>query len=105
MGIDAEIHARLDDGTVVCFDTMERYYGPEYPRGNWPVIYAEIRELQARFPGAPVYYGDDHRDLEESLGDECTPAFLESIWQHYLSEQLKEDTLRVSFDVSMKGGD
>jgi hypothetical protein len=38
---------------------MTRYYGPEYARGNWPVIRTVAEWLEFKLPGAEVWYGGD----------------------------------------------
>ncbi|OLT35615.1 hypothetical protein BJF84_13395 [Rhodococcus sp. CUA-806] len=66
----------------VQYYSLSRYWGPSYPRGYWPTIYAAIRVLQAAFPGMAVYYGDDIDD--EDLGDLCTREYLEQMWTRWL---------------------
>lgn len=66
--------------------SLDRYFGPAYPRGVWPDLYAFIRAVQATWPNAQVYYGDDHADRSRGeLGELCTPEYLESLWQVWLS--------------------
>lgn len=48
-----------DDEQFVRVHLWSRYYGPDYARGNWPVIRLTIEWLQMRFPGAEVWYGGD----------------------------------------------
>lgn len=61
--------------------TLDRYYGKGYERGDWPRIYGGIRVLQAAFPEARVFYGSDSSDD----GEECTEEFLAGVWAHFLS--------------------
>ncbi|GGO86708.1 hypothetical protein GCM10011584_09680 [Nocardioides phosphati] len=61
--------------------TLSRYYGEHYERGDWPRIYGAIRVMQAAFPGARVFYGGDTTDD----GEECTDEMLTRIWRHFLS--------------------
>ncbi|TIC78798.1 hypothetical protein [Nocardioides sp. GY 10127] len=61
-------------------NTLSRYYGPCYERGNWPRIYGAIRVLQAAFPGEKVFYGGDSSDD----GVECTEEYLAEVWAHFL---------------------
>jgi hypothetical protein len=60
--------------------TLDRYYGEGYERGNWPRIYGGIRVLQAAFPGCRVFYGSDSTDD----GQECTDEMLARVWEHFL---------------------
>jgi hypothetical protein len=107
MGIDAEIYAKgdltradvwfelettshkdfgLDNGwwnDTVFVDTIERWYGPGYERGYWPTIYKMIRQMQAMYPKAIVYYRSDNL-AHDKPGMECTAENLEQLWQHYL---------------------
>lgn len=99
MGVDAIITARGDltidqnspwfdgdiktDDGIAYFDTNERYYGQGYARGEWPVIYAQIRKLGSVFPRATIHYGSDH-DVHDDPGEICTNEYLETIWQYYL---------------------
>lgn len=69
------------DRPRVAVQTLARYYGPGYERGDWPRIYGAIRILQAAFPEARVFYGGDSSDD----GQECTEEFLAGIWEHFLS--------------------
>lgn len=62
-------------------NTLIRYYGKGYERGDWPVIYGAIRVLQSTFPDSKVFYGSDSSDD----GQECTDEFLSSVWAHFLS--------------------
>lgn len=64
------------------FNTLERYYGPGYERGDWPGIYGAIRALQHLMPDATVYYGSD---ADEDGGSECTDEYLAEMWAHWLS--------------------
>lgn len=72
------------EGGALDVENMFRYYGPSYRRGPWPAIYALIREVQAMFPKATLYYGDDHAE-EGSWGHECTAIFLEEQWLVWLT--------------------
>lgn len=72
-----------DDPPRVWVQTLHRFYGPYYERGDWPAIYGAIRALQLAFPGAKVFYGSDgHND-----GEECTPEMLAEIWEHWSGEE------------------
>lgn len=62
---------------------VDRWYGPGYERGNWPAIYTAIRKFQAAYPKAKIYYTDDHAG-PDFPPYECTPEYLERLWQHYL---------------------
>lgn len=64
----------------VVVQTMARYYGPGYERGDWPAIYGAIRVLQATFPDAKVFYGGDSTDD----GIEADSEYLAEIWAHLL---------------------
>lgn len=57
---------------------LDRWYGIEYERGDWPMIYTLIRMAQAQWPSATVYYGND------SGAQVVTPELLEELWAHYL---------------------
>lgn len=66
----------------VVFDTLERYYGPGYERGDWPGIYGAIRALGHLMPDATVYY---RSDSDDDGGVECTEAYLSEMWAYWLS--------------------
>jgi hypothetical protein len=63
--------------------TLSRYYGTGYERGDWPDIYAAIRAMQGVFSDRPVFYGGDVSEY----GMECTPEFLEEHWTHWQSAE------------------
>lgn len=62
-------------------NTLERYYGIGYERGDWPGIYGAIRALQHLFPDGKVFYGSDVDDD----GRECSAEHLDMLWGHWLS--------------------
>jgi hypothetical protein len=72
-GMDHDFENRIE------FQCLNRYYGPGYERGYWPVIYGMIRAMQAAFPRCTVYYGGDASDD----GDEVTDASMAAIWNHW----------------------
>ncbi len=63
--------------------TLDRYFGVHYARGDWPNIYALIRATQNMWPRGTVHYGNDHDD---TLGQECTPEFLATMWNYWTSK-------------------
>jgi hypothetical protein len=63
----------------ISVNTLYRYYGPGYERGNWSHLYTMIRIMGAVFE-RPVFYGGDTSDY----GEECTPEMLEELWQWQL---------------------
>lgn len=65
----------------VVVNTLARYYGEGYERGDWPEIYAAIRAMQGAFPERTVFYMGD----VSTYGTECTPEFLEEHWIHWQS--------------------
>ena len=67
-----------EDRIEVC--SGDRLYSQGYERGNWPKIYGGIRAMQGAFPDRKVFYMGD----VSTYGMECTPEFLEAIWQHWL---------------------
>lgn len=73
----------LYDADTITVYTLDRYYGPGYERGTWPVLYAELVIVRAALPGCSVYYEADHGVGETEPVD---PDFLERMWNYYLSE-------------------
>lgn len=69
------------DGAALVFDattfdeprvelqTLSRYFGPGYPRGNWPAIEEAIEAMRAAFPRWRLYYGSDSNDDGELITD------------------------------------
>ena len=66
-------------GPRIEINTLQRYWGPGYERGDWPTLYTMIRIMGVVFE-RPVFYGGDTSDW----GIECTPEFLEEQWKHQL---------------------
>lgn len=60
---------------------IERFYGPGYERGNWPIIAGVLMILNSLNPGR-VYYGSDAEDM----GQLVTPELLAEITTHYLGQ-------------------
>lgn len=70
---------------------LDRYYGPVYPRGDWPAYYTLIRMFKALLPKATVWYTDDHSiSYNEDAGDECTEEYMQKLWEFWLSENGQE---------------
>jgi hypothetical protein len=67
-----------EPGGVLRVNTLHRYYGEGYERGNWPRLAAVIGWLNFNLPTAKVYYGGDSGDLELADGD-----FLDAMWAHW----------------------
>ena len=63
------------------FDTLGRYYGPGYERGDWPTIYGYIVTLRAALPSCTVHYGPDS-EWDNLL--EVTDESLAEMWAHFL---------------------
>lgn len=63
--------------------TLDRYWSKEYPRGDWPNIYALIRACQVAWPKATIWYSSDLDNPGEE--QECTTHFLETQWQDWTS--------------------
>lgn len=59
-----------------------RYYGPDYERGNWPIIRATAEFLEMAIPGGAVWYGGDSSGMCAELMD---AAAREKMTAHYLS--------------------
>ena len=76
--------SRMDfvtDVPVVGINTMQRYYGPGYERGCWPIVYAGIRALGVALPELPIWYGGDY----DAPHQRVTQELLDEIWIHWLS--------------------
>lgn len=65
--------------------TLERYYGPRYERGRWPLIYATIIAARHIFSDAVIHYGPDYNCEWENL--EATDEHLAEIWAHWASPE------------------
>jgi hypothetical protein len=66
-----QIFTGLSKG-VPWVEGYERFYSPDYPRGDWSKIRAAITYLQQRYPGAEftVLYGSD----SDWSADEARPV-------------------------------
>jgi len=61
-------------------DTLSRYYGKHYERGNWPSICAVLMALHACLDVERVWYDGDSSDNYEV----CTPETVLDISRHYM---------------------
>jgi hypothetical protein len=64
-------------------NTLDRFYGIGYERGDWPRIYGFIRTLQGAFPGCPVFYASDAHEEGEQVTDES----MAELWNHWCGPQ------------------
>lgn len=66
-----------------CIDTMSRYYGIGYERGDWTAICAVLMLLIASEQVSKVYYGgDSYISLPE-----CTIESVLEISKHYMENE------------------
>lgn len=65
------------------WQTLSRYYGPGYERGDWPYIHNAVVCLRAALPQCTVYYGGDTTDF----GIEATDELLAEYWAHWLGPE------------------
>ena len=63
--------------------TGQRFWGPGYERGNWPLISAGILCLRVALPNCTVFYGGDTTDY----GIEATDELLSEFWLHFLGPE------------------
>lgn len=63
--------------------SLDRYWSKEYPRGDWPNIYALIRACKTAWPNATVWYSSDHDNPGEE--QECTDEYLSRQWSDWTS--------------------
>ena len=61
----------------------DRYYGPAYPRGDWPQIRDVITTLQGAYPGLEIRYGNDSDDGPEMARTVTTEwlAEMDQLWE------------------------
>jgi hypothetical protein len=81
---DSELERRTSySAPIVECESSQRFYGLNYERGYWPVIYNDIRLMQTAFPNCTIHYDGDY-----SWYDEISPITeeeLAEIWAHWLS--------------------
>ena len=82
---DAEVLSYLpkvgEHGPRIILNTLSRYYGPGYERGDWPLLFGAITVMQRVFSSHQVFYGSDSSDA----GEACEPEMLVNLWNHFLS--------------------
>lgn len=78
------------------WDTLDRYYGPGYPRGWWPTIHNAIVCIRAALPDCEVFYGGDTTDY----GTKATDDYLAEIWALWTSDAgrsyFRDDPVRLT---------
>lgn len=67
----------VDDRGVMHVETIDRYFGEGYRRGDWPLIRSLLVALRPLVPG--LEYGDDHAAAFEEVTDELI-ARLDALW-------------------------
>ena len=65
--------------------TCERFYGPCYERGDWPIIAATLMDLMASKAVETVWYMGDHEDAE--MAKPLTREKFFSICWYYLEHK------------------
>lgn len=67
--------------TLLRVNLWSRYYGPGYERGDPPTLIAIAQWLEAKIPGAEVWYGGDSGDTIERFDAMARQA----LWTHFLA--------------------
>lgn len=78
------LNVRYENGIVtVMWNTLERFFDPHYPRGNWHHIRTAINIMEELFPGLVRYHGDSIwggvtvSPVPESVLADCDQYWLE----------------------------
>ncbi len=94
-GVENAINLSPDQYPKVWSDCLlDRYYGPNYERGNWPAIYGKIRLVQYCCSGCVVKYGMSASEIHDYAA-QCTPEYLECQWSLWLKDD-RQPYLRTS---------
>lgn len=86
-------HAEWDGQPVTVIMVTERFYGPGYERGRWPVIAGMLSLLGTLFPDSEIFYASDAAwshvgtvaDGGVEFAEHVTIEWLRDMWNYYVS--------------------
>lgn len=66
---------------LINVSTIERYYGEDYERGNFPIWYMVAKWLEERIPNSEIYYGGDSSGV---LAEKFNKKRREELFNHFV---------------------